>query len=625
MESTGSVPAYLTIAGIRSMIDVSVQDKNDYVTPIYNITISSAHNEHIPFIFEAFVNSLNNMLLDKQIAFSQNLIDYLTKQLRDNHDQITLLDREILMKQATNPYLVRDMNKLASELESFRTALQNEKIKLASLRASKRRTEEELSSMDATIFMELSYTEPLHVQLMNLHVDLARALTRSQEEHPRVMAIRANIDKINHMLGDSLAQRTEVRSIARNPLEQQLLSKLLDFNISEISAETHIASLEQVINQIESEMLPDTADMSQQRIVNNRELVMMTIDKLNSKLIDIQSATHGGLYSFIYADQPKTPGSPANKGLYYFLLIGLVLGAMLGAATVFIYDLIDNRIMLLGDFKKLYRLPVIGIVPHMLKSPEKAKKQSPPSYYGFGRENNEACFKIKQLLKREKIKTICICSPMRKEGKSMFSLQMAMGMAEKNMKVLLVDMDIFTPALSLKMEQKKNSPLFDLITDIRGIKDSELAKKVFHNPGLTDFLTGEASLTDTITSTDNPNLSFMPIGSRRARKDDHFFSWCEEDSYKKLIEGAKEDYDIVIFDTPALLFIPDLLNFAEHIDTILPVIRLRHTTRYFFDKMLAMIQSPLDEKLAGVVVNDVRAVGFGNYRDNYKYYGYYED
>ncbi len=608
----------LTAAEIRGMLRVQMEDRQWSMLPSkYIVTITTEHNEFIPIIFKAFVQSLNEMLINHQVDFSKNLVNYLNDQLEDNYRKLGRIDRNILMQQATNPYLVRDISQLATDLEKFRTDMQNTRIELATVRASKQRTEDELTNIDPTIFSEMAYSEPLKVQLMNLQVDLARALTRNQEDHPRVRAIRENISLINNMLRDNIEQTTEITSIAQNPLERQLMGKLMDFYISEIALETRYNSLAQVIGEIEGKMLPDTTDIENQQLVRNRELVFMTIDKLNSKLIDVQSAAHGGLFSFLYIDEPQVPMVPANRALSYYLMLGLILGVGAGAGGVFLYDFLDNRIMLLNDFQKFYRQPVLGTLPYKKKASDYFMNlYNTEASYHHKSEANEIIFFIRQLIRRQGKKVISVCSPLRGEGKSLISLQLALGLADRNMRVLLVDMDLFAPKLTSQLNGnghlKKSDPLIENGT----IKVEDLIGRVFKDVGLADYLRGDASFTSTLRATEIPNLYFVSIGKMHSISE-----FCvDNEKFLDFVDWARESFDAVIFDTPALMFLPELVCFMEYVDTVLPVARLRHTTRHSFDKMLRMVKAH-HGKIDGVIVNDVRSLPLKKYG---YYYGYYD-
>ncbi len=338
---------------IKRMFKAEMKNSKDNSTPVYKVTVTSKKNEIIPILITAYVKALNDILLKHQINNSEKLISFLSNQLADNNKKLAEIDLQILNSSAT-PGMVRDFKKVSSDLDAFRTDLLNTQINLSSTIASRKRTESELQNLDGTIVNESAFSEPLKVQLMNLQVDLARSLTKNKEDHPAVKAIRENISQLNNMLRDSVQQKLEIKSLVQNPLKSQLMSKLMELQITEISLQTRAMSLEKVIAEFEGRMLPDTTNEEQQQLLRNRELVFMTINQVNSRLIEAQTAAQGSLSRFVIIDEPVVPTSPANKSKLLVILVGIFFALLLGGGFIFIYDLLDNRLMVLEDYSRFY-------------------------------------------------------------------------------------------------------------------------------------------------------------------------------------------------------------------------------------------------------------------------------
>ncbi len=586
-----------TIPIIKRMIKVEMKASRDRTSgpPIYEVTITSKRNELIPVLMNSFIKALNDLLYKYQLENSEKLVEFLSKQLTDNNKKLAEIDRKILHEQSSNPYLIRDISKLSTDLESFRTELTNTQINLSSIRAAKKQTEQELQNQDGIIMTETSFSEPLKVQLMNLQVDLARALTQNKEDHPKVKAIRDNIVQITSMLRDSIEQKLEIQNLSSNPLKDQLMSKLLDFQINEISLETKQQYLRSAIAELENQMLPDTTNVNQQQLIRSREMILMSMNMLNSKIIEVHSAALGNLNRFVLIDEPVVPMAPANKGMHYYLLIGLMLGLLLGGGSVFIYDMIDNRIMLLTDYEKFYHYPVLGGLLHKANADQfKLEAESKTESYGYKSETSEIIINIRQHLKRSDQKLIALCSPVRQEGKSLVIMQLAKGLADKKLNVLLVDLDVFAPKLTYKMEKADNA-------------------------GLMNFINDELPIGDIVTTTAIPNLKFVPAGRYEHPVEFNF----DDNMFIKFIKWAKTNFDVVLFDTPALLYIPEVLNFMELTDMIVPVVRLRHTNRNSLDKLFKLLE-PNRSKIIGAAINDIKTNALTKYSNYYgSYYKYY--
>lgn len=174
---------------IKSMMKIEMKEGKGSVIPIFNVNVSSKNPSDIPVLINGFVISLNDLLIKNQIDNSERLIVFLSRQIEDNNKKLSAIDRQILSNGSVNSGSVRDFSKMITELENFRTNLLNSQIELSSVKATRNRTEVELLNLDGTIVNETAFSEPLKVQLMNLQVDLARALTQNKEEHPTLPQI----------------------------------------------------------------------------------------------------------------------------------------------------------------------------------------------------------------------------------------------------------------------------------------------------------------------------------------------------------------------------------------------------------------------------------------------------
>jgi len=581
-----------TTAIIKRMFKVELVDKKEQTNPVYKVTVTSKNNDIMPTLIKAYVQALNDLLAKNQVNNSEKLVTFLARQLAENNVKLGEIDQKMIVDGASNPAMVRDIKKLASDLEAFRTDLLNTQINLSSAMASKQRTEQELKNLDGTIVNESAFSEPLKVQLMNLQVDLARALTKNKENHPAIKGIRDNISQINGMLRDSIQQKLEIKSLVQNPLKAQLMSKLMELQITEISLQTRVLSLQRVIGEFESKMMPDTTDENQQQQLRNRELVFMTINLLNSKLIEAQSAAQGSLSRFVMIDEPEVPTSSANKSMLMILLMGLMAGLFLAAAAVFILDLLDNRIMLVSDYEKFYSIPVLGTLMHK-RDPETYYEEHNTSGLSYKRMNElgEIIVNVKQAIKDPDKKLFSVCSPVRKEGKSTISLQLAIALADKGLNVLLVDMDMFIPKLTAKM----------------GMNNAV---------GLVNFVRGESMLEGILHKTETARLTFTGVGNSDNRNDFQY----DDPNFARFTKAVKQKFDIVIFDTPAVLYIPDIVTFLDLMDGVLIVARLMHTTRKSLDKLIKMI-GPDKFKIIGTIINDLKLNKINRYTDYY-HYGY---
>lgn len=587
----------LTADQLKGNIKVDILDKKrEDRVPIFKVGITSAHPAEIPLIMSAYMESLNELLLKHQQSNSQRLIDFLTKQIADNNEKLNVLDKQVLSMAATSSGGMLDVDRLQANLESFRMDLMKAQIALSTLKASRQRTESALKNLDGTIVNESAFTEPVKVQLMNLEVDLARALTKNREDHPSVKAIRSNIKQLNVMLRDSLENRMQIKSLMENPLKTQLMSKLMELQIAEVSEETHVASLERVIGDLEHQTLPDSADENQQQVLRNREMVFMTIKQLNLNLIEAQSASSGSLSRFVMVDEPDVPALPANKGIVFFIAVGLMAGLAVAAGLVFLYDMLDNRLMVTGDFECFYTWPVLGSFGHRKPDAfdDRGLKESAAGGYAGWSDLSSVVVNLRQAIKYKDKRVLAVCSSVRQEGKSLISLELARALAYKKLRVLLVDMDFFAPKLSGMLQR----------TDSRG---------------LSDLIAGGCNLEGVLQETRVPSLWFTAAGTVKERRDLLY----DDPVLTTFLQEARQRFDVVIVDTPAALFVPEVVGVMEHMDGIILMVRLEVTSRVALDKLKGLLQSH-NLPVLGAIINGVKENVLNKYTgyhaERYRYY-----
>jgi Mrp family chromosome partitioning ATPase/uncharacterized protein involved in exopolysaccharide biosynthesis len=560
----------------KPKISISLRKDKDRTLPIYEVSITAKDNLIIPLLIRSYVQALNDMLHKEQYSNFEQLVDYLSKQIEEKNNQISTVDRAIIAEQAKNPTALRDLRKVSDDIETFRNDLLHSQINLAAVRATKRRAEEDLLNLDGTIVLESAYAEPLKVQLMNLQVDLARSLTRMQEDHPSVKALRENIYRINDMIRDSISQRLEITGLKENPLKTQLMSKVIDLQLNEISLENRILAIHQVITEFEMQMLPDTTDKDQFSLMRTRELLLMTINQLNMKYLEAQSAANVSLSRFLIIGEPKPPTSPSGKNLKFFILAG-ILGALLcGFAAVFIYDMLDNRIMVIADYERFFKIPVLGTIMSKPDGDHYFESDDYEESYAQISESIEILIGMRKSISCKKHKLFALCSPLRGEGKSFVSMQIARAFAMKEFNTLLVDMDFAAPRLTRQILQDESFTIIDALYE-------------------------RCEIDEVIFPTDHPKLHFTSVGTMKQ----HSGFITDKEVFITFIEKVRSHFDVVIFDTPAMLIIPEIIGLMSRVDEIIPVIRLRHTNRTSLNKMLKMLNAE-KSKITGAIINDLK-------------------
>jgi capsular exopolysaccharide synthesis family protein len=194
-------------------------------------------------------------------------------------------------------------------------------------------------------------------------------------------------------------------------------------------------------------------------------------------------------------------------------------------------------------------------------------------------------------------RTILVTSGLPSEGKTTIAINVAITLAQRGGRVLLVDGDLRRPSVHRHLMGTRKS------------RDEM--------PGLSHFLTGNSSLADAIQPSGLiPNLDVMLAGSIPPNPAE----LCSSEPMRKLLHDLREDYSHVIIDSPPLLSVTDSTILSVQTDGVLLVSRSGFSTRDSLRRAKKLLEH-VNARLLGVVLNDLNLAVDGYYY--YYYYGYY--
>lgn len=185
------------------------------------------------------------------------------------------------------------------------------------------------------------------------------------------------------------------------------------------------------------------------------------------------------------------------------------------------------------------------------------------------------------------IKTIVVTSSGAEEGKSTTTSNLATVYAQQGLKVLLIDADLRKPT-------------------------GHYTFRLENHIGLTNVLTRQSTLAQAVQESEIPHLSVLTSGPIPPNPSELLASA----QMVELLKEMKEQFDMVIFDTPPILAVADAQILANQVDGTILVVSSGKTEKDAALKSKELL-SNAQGKLLGVVLNN-RKVEEGNY---YYYYG----
>ncbi len=278
---------------------------------------------------------------------------------------------------------------------------------------------------------------------------------------------------------------------------------------------------------------------------------------------------------------PNFPVSPNTK---LYVLIGFVLGGLLGVTYAIARRLLDTRVGDREDLANTTLLPVLGAVPAWKNSsgftlpivdePEGVAAEA----YRRLRSNLDFVWS-----EQSGSKSLMLTSARPKDGKTTTSVNLALALAERGARVVLVDADLRRPS----------------VAEATGLEPSV---------GLTTVLIEKVPLRQALQSWKVDNLDVLTSGEIPPNA----LQMIDSPKTRNLISRLKDLYDYVIIDAPPLLSVVDASLLAREVDGTLVVAASRRTKRIQIKQVLEALEQA-GEKPVGTVLTHAEAkeTGYG--------------
>ena len=332
------------------------------------------------------------------------------------------------------------------------------------------------------------------------------------------------------------------------------------------------------------------------------KLYTFIIEKLQETRIAEQSEI--GYAEIVHpADVPTFPFRPRKRRN---VVLGLVLGLVLGSGLVLLRERLDTCLRRPDDLVES-GYDLAGVVPDMtpliesdfdgqelvtvddrevstglsmLLSPMSASAEA------YRRLRNTIQFSRPDTV----VQALMVTSANAGEGKTTTALNVAIAMAQANRRTIVVDTDLHRPMSHKALGQRGE-------------------------PGLTDVLFERSPLEQACVDTGIDNLTLLPAGREVPKPAELLGS----KKMRALIEGLREEYDIIVLDTAPVGLLSDAMLLSTQCEGTLMVARAGKTDGRSFAHAVGTLNG-VGGHLIGGVLN-----GFDASSEGYGYYGYYGD
>ncbi len=171
---------------------------------------------------------------------------------------------------------------------------------------------------------------------------------------------------------------------------------------------------------------------------------------------------------------------------------------------------------------------------------------------------------------------VIITSPYKSEGKTTTAVNTAIALAQQvDAKVLIIDCDLRRPTIHTFFDIK-------------------------NNVGLANYLGEENTLEQIISHTANPNLDIISYGAIPPNPSELLSS----ENMKNMVQELETMYDYILFDTPPVNMVIDVIPLISLSDGIVIVTKHKDTTYPELNKAVDTLKRN-NAKILGIIINQI--------------------
>ncbi len=562
---------------------------------VFYLTFQNRDPEVAALLANAYADEYINYMLDRAGQSNESAIRFLRARVEETGDRVR--DGELRLQEyreklnvvsleENQNLVVQNLNQLNSALSSARISLLQAETELSEVQSALAAGK---TPLEIPAITRISNAEIFEEQIQQLNVEREVLAVRYLERHPRMIENAAQIRVQQERLESSVNQAIESLKSTRDQAEATV--EQLEIRLAEAEQES-----------LNLDRMAVDFNVLQRNIENDRSSFNQLLNRLNETLVSSQLSTTN-VRIVDRAGVPWTPFSPDRKKIFLItavLFVGLFGGLPIGLG------LINDKLKSRHEVESYLKQDLIGEIPRI----STITRDKIPLIVLEGIEDLEVEYfnilysQIELVSKLQRPKVMLVTSSMPEEGKSFVASNLATAYSVHGFKTVLVDCDFRRPS---------HHRYHGLANDFGIVHwfDQEPARRFSAAPSETAEL-GLVKL--------NENLSLLRSGGSNRRPT----SMIQDDAFGRLIRELKQEFDMVILDSPPGMVFPDALLLAQHADEVALVCRFNKVSKLKVKVFLDRLRTT-ETPLLGVIFNGAPSSGTsGTSYYDYKAYKEYE-
>ncbi len=568
-------------------------------TRVIEIRFASPNKELAATVVNTLVSTYIEQNFKTKYESTMQASDWLSKQLVDLQMKVETSQEKLVRYQKEHSILGIDekqniITQKLDELNKELTAAETDRMQKESLYRLTQGGDADAISSAATSSLTgiepsgpSALLEKLRGQRADLKIQVAELSTQFGSAYPKLAQLNNQLNEVDVQI------QAEIRKLGTR-IRNQYLAAVQREQMLQGAMEKQ----KQEANQLNESAIEYS--LLRRDVESNRTLYEGLLEKLK------EAGVTAGLRSnnIKVVDVARVPMAPSEPNVPRNLAFALLLGLTTGVGLAFLLENLDNTVRTPEQAQAVSALPALGIIPLGSKrtgedggrrlavattkeAVELVTQSRPQSQMAESYRALRTSLLLSSLGAPPKV--IVVTSAMPQEGKTTTSINTAVVLAQKGVRVLLIDADLRRPGIHKALAMGPRS-------------------------GLSNILTGSADPQQAIIRSPLvPSLYVLPAGMPPPNPAELLASGIMRD----LIDALSHEYDHIVIDTPPTLSVTDAVVLSTRADAVVLVIRSGKTTKQALRRARELLLR-VNARLTGVLLNAVDL----NSPDYYYYYEY---
>ena len=599
----------------------SVYISNNKRTDAINISIESKDPEEAAMLVNTLIDVYRERDLEWATGEMSHLKTFLLNQLSKKQKELNEIENLLKSFQEKEKIFTIDDNSkiILDNLTLFETEYNNVLASIDIINEKEKFITGQLNSDEKLLAKKVSNTinqrlQAFKVEMAVIESELISTQTKYGNNHSAVLELENKLENVKSKIEDETRNLINEGITVADPIlyRQTLMDSVISIKAVKANLLSKAKAYQNLVDDYDNKlsMLPEKI-LEYTRLERDRAIHAETYRFMSQKLEEARIGEASKLSKIRIVDKAIANKIPIKPNKSQNIIFGIILGIVLGIGASMVMEFFDNTIKSIEQIERR-GLAILSMIP-AISSKNNRNKNSKRYVKNDGQVEqlqrrlithedpkspiSEAYRSLRTSLMYTKSNSesnvILVSSPGPGEGKTTTIANLAITYANLGKKTLLIDSDLRKPVIHNVFKADKS-------------------------PGLTSFLSGNSDLKSILNKTDIDNLEIITSGVIPPNPSELL------DSNKMIdfIEKVKNQFDVILFDSPPLVAVTDAFVLMKYIDQFILVVRPGKTERGALERVIASTQQS-NMNITGVVMNamsEEHSYGSGYYYNYYQYY-----